>query len=164
MVWVYAICMATNFRRCLAIFLALVAAPVAAQRSDVPYWASISAEKANMRVGPATSYRIEWVYKRPQLPVKVVRREEGWRLVEDPDGARGWMLGRFLSRERTAMVNGDDLADFRDGPLPDAHLYWRLEPGVIGKLGDCKADWCEFELNNRKGYVPADSLWGLGEP
>jgi len=45
-----------------------------------------------MRVGPGEDYRINWVYHRAHLPVKVLRVMEGWRLIEDPDGARGWVL------------------------------------------------------------------------
>lgn len=79
--------------------IALLAAPALAQDGEVPYWASIRASEVNMRVGPAESYRIDWVYRRAGLPMKVVRRQEGWRLVEDPDGTSGWILGPLpLSR------------------------------------------------------------------
>ena len=80
------------FQRSLVIALVLscfVSPDASAQGRDVPYWTSLQADEVNMRVGPAESYRIEWVYKRIGLPLKVVRRQEGWRLVEDPDGARG---------------------------------------------------------------------------
>src|SRR3546814_9173992 len=60
-----------------------------AQSREVPYWASLRAEVVNMRVGPSQDYRIEWVYRRQGLPVKVVRVVEGWRLVSDPDGEQG---------------------------------------------------------------------------
>ena len=56
--------------------LLLVITPFAgawAQNRDVPYWASMRAEKVNMRVGPSAEYRIDRVYQRKGLPVKVVR-------------------------------------------------------------------------------------------
>jgi SH3-like domain-containing protein len=92
--------------------LASIGAPAMAA-DDVPYWASIRASEVNMRVGPGEDYRIKWTYRRQSLPMKVVRIKEGWRLVEDPDGAQGWMLARFLSRERAAYVRGKGLADMR---------------------------------------------------
>lgn len=142
----------------------ILAAPATAQDEQVPYWASIRASKVNMRVGPAESYRIEWVYRRTGLPVKVVRRQEGWRLVEDPDGTRGWMLARFLSRDRTAMVIGQGHAEIRDKAETSSRMLWRIEPGVIGELGDCEAAWCEFAIAGRKGQIRIDRLWGAGEP
>ena len=87
-------------------FLVLLglASTVQAQDRDVPYWATIRASELNMRVGPSADYRIDWVYHRPGLPVKVVRLMEGWRLIEDPDGARGWVVARLLSPDRGAIV------------------------------------------------------------
>jgi SH3-like domain-containing protein len=142
-----------------------MAAPLQAQDDvDVPYWASIRSTVVNLRVGPATSYPIEWVYKRPELPVRVVRRKEGWRLIEDPDGSRGWMVSRFLTRTRTAIVIGKGLAEMRDRTGPESRLMWQLEPGVTGKLGKCADGWCRFEVGPHKGLAPQSRLWGAGEP
>jgi len=145
----------------VALVLGALAAPAAAQNREVPYWASLTADKVNMRVGPARDYRIAWVYRREQLPLKVVRVHEGWRLVVDPDGARGWVLSRFLSRRRTAMVVGA-VAELRERP-GSGPVLWRLEPGVIGELGDCGDGWCRLGIRGRYGYVRADLLWGGGE-
>lgn len=160
--------------RCGALFVvaaALSVAPVAAASDDgVPYWASLRAKQVNMRVGPGEDYRINYLYRREDLPMKVLRTMEGWRLVQDPDGARGWMLARFLKRERGAIVvapkSGGEggLAEMRDAGDPSARLLWRLEPGVTGKLGDCVAGWCRFAVGPRQGYVRQDALWGPGEP
>ena len=82
-------------RRLLPLALLLTAVPAAAQDREVPYWATLRAEHVNMRVGPSEAYPIEWVYRREGLPVKVVRVMQGWRLVEDPDGERGWIVARL---------------------------------------------------------------------
>ncbi len=140
------------------------AAPAATQDREVPYWASLRADKVNMRAGPAEDYRIEWVYRRKQLPLKVLRLKEGWRLVEDPRGTKGWMLARFLTRERGAIVAGVGPADMRENADAGSRVLWRLAPGVVGKLGDCAAGSCRLELDGRKGFVRQDRLWGAGAP
>lgn len=141
-----------------------LAAPALAEPAKTPYWASIRSDEVNMRVGPGEDYRIAWVYRRPQLPLKVVRIMDGWRLVQDPDGAQGWMRSQFLTRARTGFVRGGDPADMREKPTRDARLLWRLAPGVVGTLGDCQAGWCELTVGPRKGHVEARYLWGAGEP
>ncbi|MEW9853959.1 SH3 domain-containing protein [Novosphingobium sp. M1R2S20] len=153
-------------RLCLlvaAVFCAL-AAPARAEEDGVPYWASIDAEIANMRVGPGDSYRISWVYRRQHLPVKVVRREGPWRLIEDPAGDRGWMRDLLLSRQRSAIVKGEGLAEIRAAPTATAGLQWRVEPGVVGLLGECEAGWCQFDVAGHKGFAPEGRLWGAGAP
>ena len=148
----------------LVLSLSTLAAPAAAQDREVPYWATIRASELNMRVGPSANYKIDWVYKRQGLPVKVVMVIDGWRRIEDPDGAQGWVVARLLSPDRGAIVVGDRLAAMRDGPAAGARLKWNVEPGVVGALGDCRDGWCELNVDGHAGWVAADRLWGAGEP
>ena len=142
----------------------LMAAPAASQQVEVPYWATLRAEEAYMRVGPSQQFPIAWVYRRPGLPVKVVRVMQGWRLVEDPDGEQGWILRSLLHPDRGAIVIGQGLAEMRDDASAGAALLWRVEPGVVGKLGECTAGWCRLDIAGRKGWLREDRLWGAGEP
>ncbi len=157
--------MLLSLRPFVALALFVAAPALAADADEVPYWASLRADEVNLRVGPAETYRIAWVYHRAGLPMKVLRKMEGWRLVQDPDGARGWMLARFLKRDRGAIVRGEGLAEMREKGDPGAKLLWRLEPGVSGHLGDCDAGWCRLDLGGgHVGYLLQDRLWGVGNP
>ena len=151
-------------RRLLPIALLCLAAPAAAQNREVPYWATLRSEQVNRRVGPSEAFPIEWVYRRQGLPVKVLRVNQGWRLVEDPDGERGWIVARLLDPDRGAIVVGDGLAEMRAEPAAGAPVKWRAEPGVVGALGDCDEGWCELDVSGREGWVRAERLWGAGEP
>ena len=147
--------------------LALCLFSVSARAEDddkVPYWASVDADIANMRVGPGDSYRIDWVYRRLHLPVKVLRREGPWRLVEDLDGTKGWMRDLLLSRHRAAIVNGDGLIEMHAESSDSSRMLWRIESGVVGMLGDCKNGWCAFDVEGHKGFARQDRLWGAGAP
>jgi SH3-like domain-containing protein len=62
------------------------------------------------------------------------------------------------------MVIGNGLAAIRESGEGDAKLLWNAEPGVVGKIGDCDAGWCEFNVAGRKGWVRQSRLWGAGEP
>ena len=142
----------------------LLSVPAAAQNREVPYWAALRDEEVRMRVGPSENFPIDWIYRRQGLPVKVVRVMQGWRLVEDPDGTRGWIHERLLTTNPGAIVVGDGLAELREAGKPGARVLWRAEPGVVGALGDCASGWCELAVGSRKGWVRAERLWGAGEP
>ena len=146
----------------LALVLGVGGPARAADSDDLPYWASLTADVVNMRVGPARDYKIVWVYKRKLLPLKVVRLHEGWRLVEDPDGARGWVLARFLSRKQTAIVQ-KATAEMRDKPGA-GRLMWRADPGVVGRVGKCESGWCKFDTGGHAAWISAAAIWGEGEP
>ena len=147
----------------LSLILLLLAAPAVAAdpAQEQPYWASLRVAEANMRVGPGEDYRINWVYHQSHLPMKVLRTMQGWRLVQDPDGARGWMLARFLTRERMAMVRAKPSAELHEQASLDSKLMWRLSHGVVGKLGSCGQGWCALTIERRKGYLRQDQLWGV---
>lgn len=145
------------------VFAVAVASPAQAADDDgLPYWASLTADVVNMRVGPARDYKIAWVYRRKLLPLRVIRRHEGWRLTEDPDGARGWVLARFLSRKQTAIVRGAT-AEMRERPGA-GRTMWRAEPGVVGRVGKCESGWCKFDVVGRVAWIEAVAIWGEGKP
>ena len=152
----------------IAAALTAMAGSVSSARAEdagkVPYWASIRAGEVNMRVGPGEDYRISWVYHRPQLPIKVLRIREGWRLVADPAGTKGWMLARFLTRQRNAVVAGHVPAPMLERPDPASRLLWRAAPGLLGRLGKCDGGWCSFNVGGREGFVAQTDLFGAGEP
>lgn len=149
----------------LILFL-VICRPAWAQDREVPYWATIrdSASALNMRVGPSADYPISWVYKRPGLPVKVLRVHESWRLVQDPSGAKGWVASRLLSPDRGAIVTGGRPTAMRAGPSAGSALRWFIEAGVVGALGDCSLGWCEFTVAKRSGWVEQRRLWGAANP
>ena len=142
----------------------LLALPARAEDAKTPYWASIRSDEVNMRVGPGEDYKILWVFHRRHLPLKVLRMKEGWRFVQDPGGAQGWVLARLLTRERAGIIAGRQLAGMREQASADSKLKWRLAPGVIGLLGDCANDWCQFSVGAHQGFVEQTQVWGAGEP
>lgn len=150
--------------RFLILVATLLGGPAAAQDRAAPYWASMRADKVNMRVGPSADYQIDWVYQRKGLPVKVIRLREGWRLIEDVDGARGWVVARLLTPERGALVIGEGNAEMRSEPGGGGELKWGLAPGVVGVLGKCEGGWCELDVQGHSGWVEAERLWGDGDP
>jgi hypothetical protein len=138
--------------------------PAAAEEAKVPFWAAIRAKEVNMRVGPGDAYRVLWVYHRPLLPVKVLRSMENWWLVQDPDGARGWVLSSLMTKKRGAVVRAAAPVEMHEKPDPASHLMWRLTPGISGRLGDCEAGWCHFEIDPaHAGWVRQADLWGAGD-
>lgn len=144
----------------IAAVLMATVGPAAAQSDvELPYWASINVDEARMRKGPSPDVPVIWEYRRKDLPVKVVARFETWRKIEDPDGTQGWMAARLLSRTRTAIVIGEIRAMREDASLSAAVAY-RAEPGVVGRITDCKNGWCLFDVKGRKGWIQTDHIWG----
>lgn len=144
----------------LAVLAGLAAADAAyAQTKKTPYWASISENEARMRVGPSLDYPSNWIYRRRDLPVKVLQVHSNWRKIEDSTGTQGWMHVRLLSDTPTAIVIGGP-AVMREGAREDARALYSAEPGVVGRISDCGGGWCAFDVRGQRGFIRSDSLWG----
>jgi len=102
--------------------LLMLAAPAVAQDKQPPYWASIASGQAMTRTGPGKNYPGVWLYQRRDLPVRVVKKYDNWRLIQDPDGAQGWMLVTLLSDRRTGVVKPGVLRPIRVKPDAGAHV------------------------------------------
>jgi SH3-like domain-containing protein len=148
----------------LVIFALLtLATPVAAQDKQPPYWASIASGQALTHTGPGKNYPNVWLYQRRDLPVRVVKKYETWRLIQDPDGARGWMLVTLLSDRRTAIVKPGEPRPVRADPNDGAKVRYMAEHGVVGRVNKCSGGWCRIEIGNRDGYIRTSDIWGVGE-
>lgn len=150
----------------IALALACAAGGTVARAADDNgrYWVSLRKDQSNMRVGPGREYRINWVYTRLGLPMKVLREMGGWALVEDPDGTRGWMLQQFItSKVHSGVVKGR-AAEIRENKDGSGRLLWHAAPGVVARILKCDSGWCRIDIEGRQGYMAQTGLWGAGTP
>ena len=146
-----------------ALLILSVAAPAAAQDKQPPYWASIASGQAMTHTGPGRNYPNVWLYQRRDLPVRVIKKYDNWRLIEDPDGAQGWMLVTMLSDRRTAIVKPGEARAIRAGPNDGAKVQYNAEHGVVGRISKCSEGWCRIEIGNRRGYIRTSDIWGVSQ-
>ena len=126
----------------------------------LPRYVSLKASEANIRRGPSLTHRIDWVFKRRGMPLRVTAEYGHWRRVQDRDGAGGWVHYTLLSGARTALVRAKML-DMRARPDPDAMVVARLEQGVIARLDECGETWCALSAEGYGGWTLKSALWGI---
>jgi SH3-like domain-containing protein len=142
--------------------LVAFAAPATAQDKQPPYWASIASGEAMMRTGPGKNYPGTWLYKRRDLPIRVVKTYPNWRLIEDPDGTRGWMLVTLLSDRRTAIVKPGQPRRIHERADPSSRVAYMAEHGVVGRIDKCSDGWCRIQIGKRQGHIRTSDIWGVG--
>ena len=148
-------------RGAIAALVLASASPALAQEKQPPYWASIASGQAMTHTGPGRNYPNVWLYQRRDLPVRVVKKYENWRLIQDPDGAQGWMLVTLLSDRRTAIVKPGDRRPIRVGPYDSAKVAYEAEHGVVGRISKCSDGWCRIEVDKHDGYIRIADIWGV---
>jgi SH3-like domain-containing protein len=130
--------------------------------AKLPRFASLRSDDVNMRAGPGTRYRIDWVYRRRDLPVEIEREFDVWRWVRDPDGIQGWVHQATLMGRRSFIVQKAE-ATLRSDANDASSAVAILKPGVIGRIRSCAAgsDWCEVQTGSYRGYLRRQAFWGL---
>jgi SH3-like domain-containing protein len=127
----------------------------------VPRFVSLHSDKVNLRSGPGRQYPIEWVLTRKDMPVEVIAQFEHWRRVREWDGTVGWVQEHMITGKRYAIVaNGAVRGLYRD-PDAAAGLVAKAEPGVIGRLLECKGAWCRIDAGDATGWMRRADLWGV---
>jgi len=125
----------------------------------LPRFASLRADKVNVRVGPGVRYPVAWVYVRKSLPVEVLAEFELWRKIRDREGVEGWVHKSLLSGIRTAIIKGGVQTLYRrpGGTVP----ILRAQSGVQGRLLTCKKIYCRLKVSGTDGWINRKSLWGV---
>ena len=150
-------------RGVIAAIAVSLAVPAAAQDKQPPYWASIASGQAMTRAGPGKNYPGIWLYQRRDLPIRVVKKYENWRMIEDPDGTRGWMLVSLLSDRRTAIVKTGDPRPIHATADGASRIHYTAENGVVGRIEKCRNGWCHFAIGKREGYIRTSDIWGVSD-
>ncbi|MDA9207639.1 SH3 domain-containing protein [Octadecabacter sp.] len=145
-----------------------VVTPITAVQGDrgpvtnlpMPRYVSLKANEANVRRGPSLSHRIDWVFQRRDMPLRVVGEYGHWRRVVDREGLGGWVHYSLLSGNRTVIVD-EDLLTIRSQPNETATEVALLELGVVADLGECGPTWCRLRADGYRGWAEKSALFGV---
>ncbi len=126
----------------------------------IPRYVSLKAAEGNVRRGPSLTHKIDWVFTRRDMPLRVTGEFGHWRRVQDRDGQGGWIHYSLLSGSRTVIVDRD-LTALHVKPDNGAPVNAYAEAGVVAQLGSCSADWCRISAGGRRGWATKEALWGV---
>ena len=124
------------------------------------YFLTLRNDKVNLRQGPSFEYPIKLFYKKKFLPLLVQDSFENFRKVRDHENNTGWVHVSQLSKKKAAITIKDDQLVF-DRPSIYSTPSVILKKGRLCKVKKCKDNWCKIQVDNFKGWVKKDNLWGL---
>ena len=128
----------------------------------IPRYVSLKVKEANARRGPSLSHKIDWIYKRQNMPLEIYAEYENWRRVRDFEGLGGWVHYTLLSGIRYVLIK-NELLEMRLLPSIDAQVIAKVPQHNIATLDKCNKDWCRIIDDGYKGWVPKNEIWGVYE-
>ena len=128
--------------------------------SQDEYFLTLRYDKVNLRQGPSREYPVKIFYKKKFLPVLVQDQSDNFRKIRDHENNTGWIHISQLSKKKAAIVIDDDLIMFKNPTIYSKPIVI-LKKGKLSKIIKCKVEWCKVKVDNYKGWVKKESMWGL---
>ena len=122
------------------------------------YFLSLKKNKVNVRYGPGFDYEIKYIYRKVNLPVKVIDKKENFRKIIDLKKNSGWIHISQLKKSKSFIVTRNKIL-FRK-PTVFSKPIARIQKGRLLQYKDCKKNWCNVKSAGFNGWVKIDSLWG----
>ena len=147
------------------VFLCAVGAEIAraANKSGLPLprFVSLRKDQVNVRTGPGVRYPVDWVFTYKNMPVEILAEFKGWRKVRDWKGTTGWVHRSMLSGKYRWIIVLSKSEPLRREAKPEARVIAKLNSKVVGRLKQCRGDWCEVTVNGIQGWIKRPAIWGV---
>ena len=115
-------------------------------------------DKVNVRYGPSFDYPIKYIYKKINLPVKVIDKKENFRRIIDNKKNSGWIHISQLKQSKSFITVSNKIL-FKK-PTKFSKPLAKIETGRLLLIKKCERNWCLVETKSFKGWVHEENLWG----
>ena len=122
------------------------------------YYLMLKNSKVNVRMGPGLDYPVKFIYKKKNLPVKVIDKKENFRKIIDHKKNSGWIHISQLKKINSIIVLSNRIL-FKK-PTLNSKPIANIESGKLFVLEKCKKNWCKVSSQNYSGWINMDNVWG----
>ena len=119
---------------------------------------SLKKNEVNVRYGPGLDYEVKYIYRKINLPVKLIDKKENFRKIIDLKKNSGWIHWMLLKPSNSIIILEDKIL-FKK-PSNFSKPIARLEKGRLLVIKKCKKIWCKVETANYTGWLETKNIWG----
>ena len=136
----------------LAIFFSKIAI------AETNYFLMLKNNKVNVRYGPGFDYPIKYIYKKKNLPIKVIDKKENFRRIIDIKNNSGWIHSSQLKKAKSFILLEDQLLFSK--PTKYSKPIIRIAKGRLLLIKNCKKSWCRVKTEKYIGWLKTENIWG----
>ena len=122
------------------------------------YYLILKNNKVNVRYGPGFDYPIKFIYKKKNLPVKVIDKKENFRRIIDFKNNSGWIHASQLKESKAFILLEDQILFAK--PTKYSKPILKISKGRLLLVKKCKAKWCKIKTEKYIGWLKANNVWG----
>ena len=119
---------------------------------------SLKKNKVNVRYGPGFNYEVKYIYRKKNLPVKIIDKKENFRKVIDIKKNSGQNHISQLKKSKSFIITKDKILFKR--PSIFSKPIVKIEKGRLLIYKKCRELWCKVEIDNYTGWLETNNIWG----
>ena len=119
---------------------------------------SLKKSKVNVRYGPSLESPIKYVYKKINLPIKQIDKNENFRRIIDVKNNSGWIHVSQL-KQINAIIPLKDKILF-EKPSNFSRPLAKIKKGRVLIVKRCNENWCLIKTSKFKGWIKNTNIWG----
>ena len=122
------------------------------------YYLLLKNNKVNVRYGPGFDYPIKFIYKKKNLPIRVIDKKENFRRIIDFKNNSGWIHTSQLKKGEAFILLEDQIL-FKK-PTKYSKPVLKIAKGRLLVVKKCKETWCRVKTENYTGWIKSEKVWG----
>ena len=115
-------------------------------------------EKVNVRYGPGFDYPVKYIYKKIQLPLKIIDKKENFRRIIDHKNNNGWIHVSQLRKAKSFIALKEKII-FKK-PSKFSKPIAQIKKGRLLLVKKCEIQWCKIQTGEFIGWVDVKNIWG----
>ena len=120
---------------------------------------SLKKNKVNVRYGPSFESPVKFIYKKINLPIKLIDQKENWRRIIDLKNNSGWIHQSQL-KKINSIIPIEDRILFKKPSIFSKPIA-KIDKGRLLIIEKCSDGWCKIESDKYRGWIKNDNVWGL---
>ena len=140
------------------VLLFLFLLPISSAAQENNYFLMLKNKKVNVRYGPSLDHPVKYIYRKIDLPVKVIDKKENFRRIIDHKKNSGWIHISQLKKANSLIPLQDKIL-FKK-PSNFSKPLAKIKKGRVLIVLKCEENWCKIKTGKFKGWIRKKNVWG----
>ena len=119
---------------------------------------SLKKNKVNVRYGPGFDYEVKYIYRKRNLPLKIIDKKENFRKIIDHKKNSGWIHWTQLKKSKSFILLENQILFSK--PTKYSKPVAKIFTGRLLLVKKCKLKWCKIKTDKYEGWIIRNDLWG----
>ena len=147
-----------SVRKLLILLLLTFIFPINIFAKENNYYLILKNNEVNVRYGPGFDYPIKYVYKKKNLPIKVIDKKENFRRIIDFKKNSGWIHVSQLKKGKSLILLKDQILFSK--PTRYSKPILKILKGRLLLVKKCKKKWFKVKTEDYLGWIVINNICG----